>query len=100
VEVREQVLIDREIDRTYLNAPGELLLKTSYGVVRLRSSSELPDAVVWNPWVEKSQKMADFGDDEYLRMTCVEVGAIAQPVSLAQGEVWAATHHISIDSKM
>lgn len=23
------------------------------------------DAVVWNPWVDKAAKMADFGDDEY-----------------------------------
>ena len=24
-----------------------------------------PDAVVWNPWVQKAAGMADFGDDEY-----------------------------------
>ncbi len=28
--------------------------------------------VVWNPWVEKSRKMADFGDREYHSMLCVE----------------------------
>jgi D-hexose-6-phosphate mutarotase len=27
--------------------------------------SGFPDAVVWNPWVAKSQAMADFGDEEY-----------------------------------
>lgn len=29
-------------------------------------------AVVWNPWIAKSRRMEDFGDDEYLRMVCVE----------------------------
>jgi glucose-6-phosphate 1-epimerase len=28
--------------------------------------------VVWNPWVAKSKAMADFGDDEWPGMICVE----------------------------
>jgi glucose-6-phosphate 1-epimerase len=28
--------------------------------------------VVWNPWTEKAKRMADFGDDEWPAMLCVE----------------------------
>ncbi len=29
-------------------------------------------AVVWNPWIAKSRRMEDFGDEEYRSMLCVE----------------------------
>jgi D-hexose-6-phosphate mutarotase len=28
--------------------------------------------VVWNPWADKAAQLADFGDEEYLSMVCVE----------------------------
>jgi D-hexose-6-phosphate mutarotase len=33
--------------------------------------------VVWNPWIAKSAKMADFGDNEYPEMVCVETANAA-----------------------
>ena len=33
--------------------------------------TNFPDAVVWNPWVDKSKGMADFGDDEYKARPCL-----------------------------
>ena len=32
--------------------------------------------VVWNPWIDKSIRMPDFGDEEYLQMVCVESGNV------------------------
>jgi len=54
------------------------------------------DAVVWNPWSDKSQRMEDFGDDEYMRMVCVETGNIVAPVELNPGARWAGATVFSV----
>lgn len=42
--------------------------------------------VVWNPWIDKAAAMADFGDDEWTGMVCVEVCNVRDTaVSLAPG---------------
>lgn len=34
------------------------------------------NTVVWNPWVDKAAAMADFGDDEWREMVCVETANV------------------------
>ncbi|KAI8918131.1 galactose mutarotase-like domain-containing protein [Entophlyctis helioformis] len=46
------------------------------------------DVVVWNPWTEKAKAMADFGDDEFTQMVCVEVGNVSAGTLLRAGEEW------------
>ena len=50
------------------------------------------DAVVWNPWVDKSKRMSDFDDEEYKNMVCVEGGCISKPVLLQPGSVWTSSY--------
>ena len=38
--------------------------------------------------------MGDFGDLEYKKMVCVEVGAIQTPVVVKMGDKWTAEHQI------
>ena len=53
--------------------------------------------VVWNPWIAKSQRMADFGDDEYRTMVCVETtNAASDAVTLAPSEVRELTAVIGL----
>jgi glucose-6-phosphate 1-epimerase len=42
--------------------------------------------VVWNPWIEKAARLADFGDEEWRHMVCVEpANAAENAVTLAPG---------------
>ncbi|BCW99448.1 MAG: D-hexose-6-phosphate mutarotase [Armatimonadota bacterium] len=89
-EDREAITFECETDRIYENAPETLrLVDAARGRAVVISSYGMPDAVVWNPWVEKSRRMEDFGDDEYTRMLCVETGIVLQPVTLAPGAAWS-----------
>ncbi len=44
-------------------------------IIRVHKSGSR-STVVWNPWIDKSQRMPDFGDDEYPNMLCVESGNV------------------------
>lgn len=51
--------------------------------------------VVWNPWDKKAKAMADFGDDEYKHMLCVEPASIEKPITLKPGEEWRGRQELS-----
>ncbi|EDQ89969.1 uncharacterized protein MONBRDRAFT_18889 [Monosiga brevicollis MX1] len=52
----------------------------------LIAKANLPDTVVWNPWIEKAKAMGDLDDEEYKEFVCVEAGAVAQDQLLPGGE--------------
>ena len=54
-------------------------------IIRVEKSGSA-STVVWNPWVAKAKAMADFGDEEYHHMVCVESGNVgAAQTTLAPG---------------
>lgn len=83
-----QIQISSEVDRVYNDTAAtveiiDLGFKRSIRVEKSGSDS----TVVWNPWIEKSKRMADFGDNEYPHMVCVESGNVGEnTLSLAAGE--------------
>lgn len=91
------IRFDREIDRVYIEAPDkvEVLDEGNHRKVMI-AKQNMPDIVVWNPWTAKSQRMVDFGDDEYLQMVCVETGVIARSAELNPGEHWNGTTAFSL----
>jgi len=94
------ILIDSETDRVYLDTLSDCVLndaqkKRAIRVAKLGSAS----TVVWNPWIDKSKRMADFGDDEWPGMVCIETANIGNSrIQLAPGESHSTTAVISVET--
>ncbi len=66
------VTISAETDRVYF-AGGPHALVDAVGKRRIAiATSGARASVVWNPWIAKAKAMADFGDEEWPGMLCVE----------------------------
>jgi D-hexose-6-phosphate mutarotase len=78
-ETAAEIHIASEVDRSYFDTTAAIEIADSGWNRKIRiEKSGSKSTVVWNPWIEKSKLMADFGDAEYLLMVCVEPGNIAQ----------------------
>lgn len=70
-----------ETDRIYLETDRECAIEDPGLHRRIRiSATGSRSTVVWNPWVEKAEKMGDFGKDGWTRMVCVETANAADDV--------------------
>jgi glucose-6-phosphate 1-epimerase len=61
-----------ETDRVYDSGSRVTLLDPVRRRRVLIDKTSSKTTVVWNPWIEKAARMADFGDDEWQSMLCVE----------------------------
>ena len=98
-ETDESTGIVGEVDRTYQDSAATVEIRDPvlHRIIRVRKSGSL-STVVWNPWLAKSQRMPDFGDDEYLQMVCVESGNIAEnAVTISPGQ--CSSLIVEIDSQ-
>ncbi len=82
------VTIGNETDRIYLDTKTDCTIEDSGMQRRIGiSKNGSRTTVVWNPWIDKAEKMKDFGDSEYKQMVCVEtVNADTDVFSLAPGD--------------
>ncbi len=84
---RGPVVIDGEVDRIYLNTGADCLIEDRGLNRRIRIAKHgSRSTVVWNPGVEKAEKMGDFGPQGQRGMVCVETANAAEnAVSLPPG---------------
>jgi D-hexose-6-phosphate mutarotase len=86
------ILFSYEVDRLYSGSVGDCVISDPRLGRKIRISKEgSRTTVVWNPWIAKSAKMPDYGDNEYPEMVCVETAnAATDSVTVAPGK----THRI------
>ena len=91
---QEPIHFDQETDRIYYGTASSIAIQDP----ALERSIEIQSTgsqstVVWNPWIEKSKRMSDFGDLEYRQMCCIETANVRRrSVRLEPGQ----THRTSL----
>jgi glucose-6-phosphate 1-epimerase len=84
----EPLTITGETDRIYLGPTEPTVVEDPVlgrSITVTKSGSET--TVVWNPWVDKARGMADFGDDAWQGMLCVEASNVGDlAISLPPGK--------------
>jgi len=94
----DPIRIQAETDRCYLNTAATCVvddpaLGRRISIAKQNSAT----TVVWNPWIDKSKKMPDFGDDEWPGMLCIETAnARDNAVTLAAGATHTMTAVIKV----
>jgi len=94
VQCNKPIVLGKEVDRIYTNlSKPELDVTIGTGnTVSLTASATVDGAttpvsvVVWNPYIEKSKALGDFGDEQYHQMICVEPGVLKNVPVLEGGK--------------
>lgn len=96
------ISFDQEVDRIYVEAPADVkVCDRASGHTVTVSREGFPDAVVWNPWIDKAKATADFGDEEYQEMVCVEAAvAPSGPIEVQPESQWSASQTLIYCAKL
>jgi D-hexose-6-phosphate mutarotase len=88
IEQEETIRFTAETDRVYQDTDATAEIRDpSLGRSIVIRKSGSKSTVVWNPWIDKSKRMPDFGDDEWPQMVCVESGNVKEnAITLKPGE--------------
>jgi glucose-6-phosphate 1-epimerase len=96
------VSFSAETDRVYINTPQTCTLLDKSLKRRILIGKENSfSTIIWNPWIDKSVRMQDFGDREFLEMVCVETANCeSNAVILPPGQTHAMRLQISIQADL
>ncbi|MEN9535625.1 MAG: hypothetical protein RIR37_898 [Verrucomicrobiota bacterium] len=93
------VHFDKEVDRNYESCGTVSLIDRAGGRALVVEKGGSQTTVVWNPWIEKTQRLADLPDDAYHSFVCVEaLSSLPQMITLAPGEEHTLSQRIHVES--
>jgi glucose-6-phosphate 1-epimerase len=92
------IVFTGETDRLYVDTAAAVTLDDpAFGRRLVVAKTGSASTVLWNPWIGKSAAMADFGDEEWMGMACLEtVNAADNAVVLDAGASHTMTATVSV----
>ena len=81
---RGPVTFTAETDRLYSHDGTAVLRDPVWDRTITVAKTGSAATVVWNPWVAKAAAMADFGDEEWQRMVCIEAANVRDTALVLQ----------------
>jgi len=90
----EEVLhITHEVDRVYFAVDKPITLGGRQQSL-IATQAGFADAVVWNPWENGCEKIADLKLDSYQHFVCIEAVTVEHPVALAPNASWSGYQNL------
>lgn len=87
------VLLTKETDRIYVDAPEELAMFdfASLKVLKVKKTPSLADATLWNPFGGEGS------DPGWKNFVCIEPACIAKPATIQPGETWIGAQLLGVE---
>ncbi|KZN40684.1 hypothetical protein N474_15970 [Pseudoalteromonas luteoviolacea CPMOR-2] len=73
----------RETDMVYTQAGPVQTIHTPDGIIEV-SRENSASCVLWNPWIEKSKRLSNFQNEEYLTMLCLEAANVLEDIATVE----------------
>lgn len=96
-ETRDTTTFAEETDRIYQTENAKLVINDSTRKIIIEQQGD-NSAVVWNPWIDKSQRLSDFPDEGYLEMLCVEAANTGDKLLLQPGDSYELSQTIGLEA--
>ena len=74
------VVIDQEVDRLYASDAPVIVHDPAWKREFIIEKGGSLATVVWNPWIEKSKRLADLPDEAYPEFLCIEAANAGEDV--------------------